>query len=274
MALTKALGGSGGGGGGSITVKDEGSTLTTALTSLNVVSPNLTATNASGDVTLTGIGVGVTADDQPASPNAADDEFESAALDTGGTRRSGATAWAWVNQGTSTATQKYGSIGIAIPTSSGDNARLVVQSLPAGAWTYEAKLRAARWLGVNFMATGLVLRESATAKMESIGWHWNTNLAVAHQRWTALGTVSSTPNRQLVNGFPNAPLYLRVSRDGSNNLLLEYSFDRITWYAPTSPAWAQTTAFTTAPDQVGLIANINNTTVPLSVAFDWFRRTA
>jgi hypothetical protein len=40
-------------------------------------------------------GIGISADTQPASPNAANDEFEGAALDTGGTRRAGATAWAW-----------------------------------------------------------------------------------------------------------------------------------------------------------------------------------
>jgi hypothetical protein len=50
MALTKALGG---GGGTLTTVKDEGSNLTTAATSLDVVGAGATATNVGGAVTLT-----------------------------------------------------------------------------------------------------------------------------------------------------------------------------------------------------------------------------
>lgn len=41
------------GGGGSITVKDEGSTLTTTATSLDFVGAGVTATNSGGDVTIT-----------------------------------------------------------------------------------------------------------------------------------------------------------------------------------------------------------------------------
>jgi hypothetical protein len=41
------------GGGGSITVKDEGSTLTTTATSLDFVGSGVTATNSGGDVTVT-----------------------------------------------------------------------------------------------------------------------------------------------------------------------------------------------------------------------------
>lgn len=52
MALTKALGGSGGGG-SSLTVKDEGSTLTTAATSIDFVGGGVTATNVGGAVTAT-----------------------------------------------------------------------------------------------------------------------------------------------------------------------------------------------------------------------------
>jgi hypothetical protein len=52
MALTESLGGSGGGG-SALTVKDEGVTLSTAVTSIDVVGAGAVATNAGGDVTLT-----------------------------------------------------------------------------------------------------------------------------------------------------------------------------------------------------------------------------
>jgi hypothetical protein len=52
MALVTTLGG---GGGGSLTVKDEGSTLTSAATSIDVVGASLQATNVGGAVTLTGV---------------------------------------------------------------------------------------------------------------------------------------------------------------------------------------------------------------------------
>lgn len=49
IILTSSIGG----GGGSITVKDEGSTLTTTATSLDFVGAGVTATNSGGDVTIT-----------------------------------------------------------------------------------------------------------------------------------------------------------------------------------------------------------------------------
>lgn len=53
---SRGMGGAGGGG-GSITVKDEGSTLTTALSSIDVVGAGAVATNTGGAVTLTVSGV-------------------------------------------------------------------------------------------------------------------------------------------------------------------------------------------------------------------------
>jgi hypothetical protein len=53
LTMTGTTLSSSGGGGGSITAKDEGSNLTTALTSIDFVGAGVTATNSSGDVTVT-----------------------------------------------------------------------------------------------------------------------------------------------------------------------------------------------------------------------------
>lgn len=77
MALTKALGG---GGGSALTVKDEGSTLSSAVTSIDVVGDDLTATNVGGAVTLTGLRSIRTEWDPfipDTSPHALTDEFTS-----------------------------------------------------------------------------------------------------------------------------------------------------------------------------------------------------
>lgn len=274
MTLTKSLGGSGGGGSGTFTtIKDEGTTLSTAVTSLDIVGPNLAATGTTA-VTLTQTGVGKTPDDQPTSPNAADDEFDGSSLDTAGTRRAGATAWTWVNQGTATATLLYGSCGLWAPASGGDNIRFVSQPVPSGAWTFEAKLRALRWVQVNYGSFGIALRESSTGKLETLSIGWNNSYGVSHDRYTNVTTWNNTPTtRHTPNATLVTPIYLRVSRNGSNQLLYEYSYDRIQWWTITS-AWAQTTWFTTAPDQVGVFIDPNNASNAASGAVDWWRRTA
>ena len=274
MTLTKSLGGSGGGGGSGTftTIKDEGTTLSTAVTSLDIVGPNLAATGTTA-VTLTQTGVGKTPDDQPTSPNAADDEFDGSSLDTAGTRRTGATPWAWVNQGTATATVQYGSLGLYTPANSGDQIRLVLQAVPSGTWTFEGKFRGFRWLAVNYATFGLALRESATSKLELLSIGWNNNYGISHDRFTNNTTFSATPTRHTPNGTMEAVHYFRASRNGSNQLLFEYSYDRLTWFTLTS-AWAQNTFFTTAPDQIGVFIDSNNASSAASGAVDWWRRTA
>src|SRR5688500_5297990 len=79
MALTKTLGGGGGGGGSALTVKDEGSTLSAAVTSIDFVGAGVTATGTTA-VTVTIPGAGGTftyfdPDKPPASASSLDDEF-------------------------------------------------------------------------------------------------------------------------------------------------------------------------------------------------------
>jgi hypothetical protein len=82
----------------------------------------------------------------PALPNAVDDEFggplypAETALDTAGTRFSGATAWQWRNQGTSTATLTNGRL-VLVPQ---ENSQLrgIEQAIPSGSWKIRAKVSA------------------------------------------------------------------------------------------------------------------------------------
>lgn len=84
---------------------------------------------------------------EPASPAAADDEMGGAsypgetALDTGGTRRSGATGWGWRNQGTS-AVSGFGTSGAMILTPQlNAQIRGVEQAVPAGSsWKIHTRI--------------------------------------------------------------------------------------------------------------------------------------
>ncbi len=100
----------------------------------------------------------------PASPNVADDEFGSSdyagevALDTGGTRFTSATAWAWNNQGTSTVT--VGGGRLLLSPQADAQQHIVEQAVPGGTWKFRALLTLRLDTQTNTFETGIFVRAS------------------------------------------------------------------------------------------------------------------
>ena len=100
MALGVALGGGGGGGGTTITTKDEGSTLSTGVTTLDFVGAGVTASGAGATATVTIPGGTGRFWDVSAIP--ADAAVQTARTLDFATLGS-LTGFTWANQGTATA---------------------------------------------------------------------------------------------------------------------------------------------------------------------------
>jgi len=198
-------------------------------------------------------------DDVPASPNAADYEFNA-------TSSSLPTGWSWFNQGTSTYSEAKGAGVLLAQTGSGVN-RGIVQSLPAGSsWTVTAKVTATGGSqGANgWGVAGICLRSSGDTKLSVFGYQDDGK--VAGYRYTG-DTYSAdiltpiTPAGQVFNGG-----YLRIVRNSSTSYDLAYSRDGVTWSTVVSAH--NPTGFHT-PDQVGFFLRLG----AAQLAAHWFRVT-
>jgi hypothetical protein len=222
--------------------------------------------------------VNVTPDTHPASPNPADDEFEGATLDTGGTRRSGATAWALVNFSTATAALQMGCLDLVtdINATSGRAPRLVVQALPGGAaWRYRAKLSVL--IGTANVG-GMVAYESASGKLLAMGFFSSTP-DLAMLPYPSLTTDPSPYNSVSLAGIQDA---ITLETDwryvefelASGNLICRYSRSGLNGTFATFTTNAVATYFTTAPDHIGFYGETVSATIASRTRADWFRRMA
>lgn len=258
-----------------LTVKDEGSTLSAAVTSLDLVGRGVAGSGTTAVTVTIPADAGTTPDSYPATPNAADDEWDGGSLDTTGARFSGATAWAWQNQGTGVATLTRGDLNLVAASGGGGtmNARYILQTAPAGDWTYEAKITI---LGTRTSSSwsfaGLALRESATGKANIIGVGDDTGVKAQIRRLTGDTTWTANPYTSSTDDILNfRTFYAKVSRSGST---ISWTSGLTGSYYPSALySAAQTSDFTTAPNQVGLMVSAP-VSGPVVLICHWFRRTA
>jgi hypothetical protein len=229
----------------------------------------LTWNNATGyweAAAPTGGGGGGPPDEPPASPHAEDDEFTS---DTG---PDGTADWAWANQGGASYAISSGRLRLTAPAGSGNNFRMLVRSIPgSGSWRYEAKARLIGRFGVAVTTggVGLMLRESATGKLRGGFAYFDANLfRVFFGRYTNETTYSGED--YTYPGVGQIAHYFAIESDGTD-LSFEWSPNGLDWAIITTAALNN--HFTTAPDQIALVANADNASRDIIGAFEWFRRT-
>lgn len=288
-----------GSGGGGITLETNGTT-NGSQTILNLIAGTgiTLSDNGSGGITITATGGGGGApttdvyvlgtadytnlansvvnptaafgvDVAPVSAGSLDDEFNGSTLNT-------STRWTWVNQSTATATVKNSILNLIDPASSPDNWRVILQTAPATPWEVTCKIRmtanAALGAPVDFMAGGIILTAGNTSASKLIVFGFNHSTS---QTFIVLNyTNYTTFNSGALGGnwtWQNQPdIYLKVKDDGTN-LLFSWSFDGVGFTSLGSVA--RTAFLPSGPAFVGLGLESVNTTTPLSLSTDWFRRT-
>ncbi len=203
----------------------------------------------------------------PASPNAADDEFNvGSSLDTAGTRRGGATAWAWVNQDVATGAYANSHLLLSalVATATANSRMMAVQAI-SGAFKFRCKLE----MSVNASSTleaGMVVRESSSGKVCT----WKRVAGSSLNVHTATSATASNTSVTSLTFYSYGPLYLEIEEDGSNRYY-RYSTSGIDGTFVTVYSEAKTTFITT--NQIGLYIN-GTWSAPCQVvaAVDWFRR--
>lgn len=218
------------------------------------------------EATPTGIGVG---------PN---DEFESAALDTTGSRYAGATPWTVVNQGSITLNQDHGSI-VFSGDGSTNSLHSIVQPVSGIAWRFRAKGYTS-WISPGD-SWGFVCRESSSAKSLTPGLLVNSGETPT--TWIA-GWLNDTTLNNTYNVVTNAalyttffhhfiPLYLEVElAAGTITFRISDTGEDGTFQSVASATLVAQGIV--AIDQIGLSAFTGGGSSPLCGVCDWFRQVA
>jgi hypothetical protein len=196
-------------------------------------------------------------DKPPVTPHALDDEFPGTSLNV---------KWAWRNQGGATAAVRNGRLVLTAPANSGNQLRIIEQTAPGGNYRLRSKTRMGSVFQNNVMH-GLAVQRSGkviTFSLDVLA----TAVQLSVNKWTAVGTFSSTPNSCPAEMVQGGDLYLEVEYDGTN-LYFRYSPDAENWGQLFSESAA--TFLGGAPETIGLMANANSVNAAAVHVCEWFR---
>lgn len=221
------------------------------------------------------VGITSTLDTPPVSPDVADDEFDlGSAIDTAGTRRTGATAWTARDVSGLTNAVSGGELIYTLPQTSATIYQGYSQPFPgAGDCTYRVKV-VPRGRSANFHRIGLTLERGAGGSRNTLSFYVVTNSGqVAVDQ---ISTGSDTFNSNLitwtgVHAF--SPTWLEVAISGT-----DLSFR---WIQPDMDRWTEPAVTAQAawlggrPDRIAVVMLSGNATAGDNKAYvPWFRRVA
>lgn len=201
-----------------------------------------------------------------------DDFFHvGSALDTAGTRFSGAQAWTKRNVGAASESIVRRELRFQSNATASASWAQAYHAVPSGSSRFRAELGIECPSGLgNSAVVGMHLRDSGSSRLEMI-WIGQTsaNMAVTHARWTNDTTFSANVTSVVVN--PNIeislPAYLEIEIDATN-YTFRYSLNGVKWLRLGS-ATSKTAFLTTAADQIGLCSmnTANKDTINVCRAF-------
>lgn len=203
----------------------------------------------------------------------ANDDFEQAngtAIDTAGTRFAGATAWAWGNQGTSTATQS-GDGSLVFTAQADGNGHGVMQAV-GSVWKYRSRYAFTNPTASAGDNCGLFVYNSANTHSVWVGPYAN-NSSILQIKWNSFTSFNSTTFNAMPHGFTYSqlqePRWYEIRSDGTT----------ITWALSASGAEGSFIDITTeaiatflsAVTHVGMATSTNSSPASF-VTCDLFRR--
>jgi hypothetical protein len=217
-------------------------------------------------------------DSPPTLPDATDDEFAvGTTLDTTGSRFSGATAWAWRNQGGATALYKDGAVVLAGPGGTSTNLRVIELPVSGSVWVYRAKLR--DFITTNtadFSLGGMCVVNNTSGRVISIHEVMHTGTRKLEcNRWNSATSYNSTAAGPTdiyaaTARTTHEPLYMEIENDGTN-IYFRYSDSGVTGTFITFRTEPLAT-FITSVDKVGLLVNNDTGSNAPTLITDWFRK--
>ena len=202
-----------------------------------------------------------------AAPNAMDDEFDGAALDTA--------KWTWLNQNAAVPTQAGSYLSIAAPSTNGLLFQALTQPLPAAPYEFTLELTPPTCApNQAITGLGLGLYDSVSTTLYILWAVQNPPTYVYPQRVTGQAWIGTAFSAELTGGPWQPPYgdfyYVRIGNTGSGltPLYLDVSSDGVHYTR------LATIALGFAPDLVGIFfINDHPTGAVMLADCDFFRRT-
>lgn len=224
-------------------------------------------------INISGSGIGssnITPDTHPAIPTAWDDEFESTSLDS---------KWIWANKGLSDAKNTQGALSFKIEgqtSTSPQEVRAIFQGVTGSSWKFRAKVSDVYFQPGWQSASGLIVRNSSTGKINSFGLLYSAGFSVYSSKADGVSGYTATATAGPTDVFtsslyasPRSPLYLEIELSGGS-IYFRYSRSGIEGSFVTFSS-AFLTDHLVAVDQIGLYVLTTGNVYSISF-FDWFRR--
>lgn len=208
----------------------------------------------------------------PGTPDAADDEFDGASIDTAGTRISGATAWTAQNLGTSTSTQTQSCFLITPELAAGNNLRGYEQPLPGGNW--KRRIKVAFVTNNTEFGAHVWVRNSANSNCESFGLHrLSTSHDIRLYTWDSPSSFTGTiVGVQVGSNYPELSvfIYLELEYDGTN-MIYRASYNGVGYHTYATRTVA--TFLGAAPTHIGIGMEVSGSSgVAPTGVYEFFRK--
>lgn len=165
--------------------------------------------------------------------------------------------FAWVNQGSAVVDDTGGPIYLDGTQQAGESVHLLKQATP-GSTPYTVTIALLAHLPrVNYRQVGLMLRESATAKLIGLSAAFDSGYLIHVYKWNSPTSFSGTSFSSEELGAFAQLVWFRVTNDGVN-LTYYWSLDGRHWIQLYQAA--KNAFFTTGPDEVGFFVNAASNT--------------
>jgi hypothetical protein len=180
------------------------------------------------------------------------------------------TGWAWVNQGTATATNTFGRCLITEPTAaSGNQLRMIEQAIPSSStFTATVKMVGRFWPAAATFGHFIHLRDSVSGKITAFGFNGQSSSTWSLGRWDWTNATTSSATSITANDAALIPRYWRINKNSATSWDFQVSINGVVWDTYTA-AHNVTTFLGTAPTHIGIGLWRNN--VVTSMSADWLR---
>jgi hypothetical protein len=219
--------------------------------------------------------INITADVHPAIPTIYDDEFEfGSAIDTSGSRFTGANSWTAFNATGYSTVVAQGSLVLTSPTSGSSLVGGYSQPISGSTWSYTAKVSMRSLATGTTVSGGLFIATASGTSGKIINFFMTSaaadGIAVQHlTNATTLSTNALLTGTLPVMGGAWIPFYMQISYDGTN---LHYGFSSTGIAGSFVPVFSElpATFMGGVPTVVGVAQGSQTGSC---VILDWFRKT-
>lgn len=263
-----------------LTVADETATLPSSLRLAEGANIDF-AVSSSGELVISSTAGGgssenVTADTHPVSANAADDEFETgSAIDTAGTRFSGATSWTAFSLSTGTDLVEQGALTFRPALTASRNVGGYSQPV-TGTWGYTCKIQIKSWSTNTLLGMFVATASGASGNIVVLGFNGTTLIVQRLTNSTTFSSNVSTAASVLSATGATAGLshyaYLRITYDGTTlRFYLSWTGIEESYHLTYSETSA---AFLGTPALAGICGDNESASLQSKAIYDWFRKTS